>query len=125
MARRALEHPKIEVLWNSSVTEIGGNGTVDGVVLQDSITGKTREMAVDGVFVAIGHQPNTSILEGQLDLNELGYVVLAGDGTTATRISGVFAAGDVADARYRQAVSAAGSGCMAAIDAGHYLASLE
>jgi thioredoxin reductase (NADPH) len=125
MARRALEHPKIEVMWNSVLTEIRGEGTVEGAVIQEVLTGETREHRVDGVFVAIGHQPNTSILQGQLDLDELGYVVLAGDGTTATKISGVFAAGDVSDSRYRQAVSAAGSGCMAAIDAGHYLASLE
>ncbi|HEY7704646.1 MAG TPA: thioredoxin-disulfide reductase [Acidimicrobiia bacterium] len=125
MARRALEHPKIEVIWNTNLIEIRGEGTVEAVVLQDLLTGETREHPVDGVFVAIGHQPNTTILQGQIDLDELGYVALAGDGTTATKVPGVFAAGDVADSRYRQAVSAAGTGCMAAIDAGHYLASLE
>jgi thioredoxin reductase (NADPH) len=122
MARRVLEHDKIEVRWNSEVTEIHGEDAVEAVTLRDTTTGETSTLPIDGVFVAIGHQPNTSLFAGQLDLDPKGYLVLAGDGTTATNIPGVFAAGDVADSRYRQAVSAAGTGCMAAIDAGHYLA---
>ncbi len=124
MSRRVLEHDKIDVIWNAEVTEIHGDDAVTGVTLRDSRTGTERQFPTDGVFVAIGHQPNTSLFEGQLKLDEKGYVVLSRDGTTATDIEGVFAAGDVADARYRQAVSAAGTGCMAAIDAGHALAEL-
>jgi thioredoxin reductase (NADPH) len=122
MASRVLEHPKIDVIWNATVAEIHGDQSVTGVTLIDTVTGEKRTMATDGVFVAIGHQPNTAVFSGQLRLNEKGYLVLRGDGTTATEVDGVFAAGDVADSRYRQAVSAAGTGCMAAIDAGYYLA---
>jgi thioredoxin reductase (NADPH) len=122
MAKRVLEHPKIEVIWNATVAEIHGDQSVTGVTLADTVTGEKREMATDAVFVAIGHQPNTSVFKGQLPLDEKGYLILKGDGTTATEVAGVFAAGDVADSRYRQAVSAAGTGCMAAIDAGYYLA---
>jgi thioredoxin reductase (NADPH) len=122
MGNRVTEHPKIEVIWDTEVVEIHGDKGVTGVTLSDMKTGEKRHLEIDGVFVAIGHEPNTSILKGQLTLNPSGYVVLAGDGTTATGIPGVFAAGDVSDARYRQAVSAAGSGCMAAIDAERQLA---
>ena len=122
MARRVLEHEKIEVIWNTEVTAIHGEDAVDSVTLTDTVTGVETTFPTNGVFVAIGHQPNTALFEGQLKLDQKGYVVLAGDGTTATGIPGVFAAGDVADSRYRQAVSAAGTGCMAAIDAGHVLA---
>ncbi len=120
MAKRALEHPKIDVIWNAIVTEILGEDEVTGVRLQDTVTGETREMSVDGVFVAIGHKPNTEIFEGQLELDDKGYVVLRGPGTQ-TSVDGVFAAGDVADPVYRQAVTAAGTGCAAAIDANHAL----
>jgi thioredoxin reductase (NADPH) len=123
MAKRALEHPKIDVTWNAVVAEILGDGEVTGVVLEDTVTGERREMATDGVFVAIGHEPNTSIFAGRLDLDDKGYVVLTGHGT-ATSVPGVFAAGDVADPIYRQAITAAGSGCAAAIDAGHHLQSI-
>ncbi|MEX0946465.1 MAG: FAD-dependent oxidoreductase, partial [Acidimicrobiia bacterium] len=99
-----------------------GADAVDSVTRVDTATGTVQTLATDGVFVAIGHLPNTGLFEGQLELDSKGYIVLAGDGTTATTIPGVFAAGDVADSRYRQAVSAAGTGCMAAIDAGHVLA---
>jgi thioredoxin reductase (NADPH) len=121
MARRVLDHPKISVRWNTIVTSINGTEGVSSVTLQDTVSGATEEMPVDGVFVAIGHQPNTDLFEDQLELDAKGYIVLDGSGTTATSVPGVFAAGDVADARYRQAVSAAGTGCMAAIDAGHFL----
>jgi thioredoxin reductase (NADPH) len=122
MVHRVEQNPKISVRWNSTVAEIHGDASVDAVTLADTLTGEKERIEIDGVFVAIGHQPNTAILAGQLKLDERGYLVLAGDGTTATGIPGVFAAGDVADSRYRQAVSAAGTGSMAAIDAGHYLA---
>jgi len=122
MANRVAEHPKIEILWNTEVAEVLGDIGVTGVTLSDVLTGEKRHLDTNGMFVAIGHQPNTSIFEGQLDLDPSGYIVLAGDGTTFTGVSGVFAAGDVSDSRYRQAVSAAGSGCMAAIDAERLLA---
>ena len=122
MAARALEHPKIEVHWNAVVTEIHGEDTVTGATLEDTVTGEKTEMRVDGVFVAIGHKPTTDLFIGQLDLDDNGYVVNGYDGDTHTSVSGVFAAGDVADHRYRQAVTAAGTGCMAAIDAERWLA---
>ena len=122
MGTRVTEHPKIKILWDTEVKEIHGDNGVKGVTLVDANTREERYLETDGVFVAIGHRPNTTIFEGQLNLNSSGYLVLAGDGTTSTGIPGVFAAGDVSDARYRQAVSAAGSGCMAAIDAERHLA---
>ena len=121
MATRVLEHPKIEVLWNTSVTEVLGEDSVTGVTLADAQTGATRPFATDGVFVAIGHKPNTDIFLDQLVLDEAGYIVID-DKTTATSVEGVFAAGDVADHVYRQAVTAAGTGCQAAIDAERWLA---
>ncbi|GIU93243.1 MAG: thioredoxin reductase [Acidimicrobiia bacterium] len=124
MAKRALEHPKIEVMWNTVVTEILGDEAVTGVVLQDTVTGESRQIPIDGVFVAIGHRPNTDIFVGQLEMDDRGYI-LTRDRSTRTSVDGVFAAGDVADPVYRQAVTAAGTGCQAAIDAEHYLASLE
>jgi len=119
MQERARANDKIDFVWNSVVTDVLGNGKVEGVRLQDVVTGKDRELPVGGLFVAIGHIPNTSLFEGQLDLTE-GYIVLAGE-TTETSVPGVFAAGDVVDFRYRQAITAAGMGCMAAIDAERYL----
>lgn len=121
MATRVLEHAKIEVLWNTSVTEVLGEDSVTGVTLSDAQTNETRTFATDGVFVAIGHKPNTDIFVDQLVLDEAGYIVID-DKTTATSIDGVFAAGDVADHVYRQAVTAAGTGCQAAIDAERWLA---
>ncbi len=121
MATRVLEHPKIEVLWNTLVTEVLGEDSVTGVTLADAQTGETRPFATDGVFVAIGHKPNTDIFLDQLVLDEAGYIVID-DKTTATSVEGVFAAGDVADHVYRQAVTAAGTGCQAAIDAERWLA---
>ena len=116
-----MEHPKIEIQWNSALAAINGDKTVESVDITDTVTGEQRTMTTNGVFVAIGHQPNTALFAGQLPLNEKGYLQLPATGTTATSIPGVFAAGDVADARYRQAVSAAGTGCMAVLDAQHYL----
>jgi thioredoxin reductase (NADPH) len=125
MAARAMDHEKIEVVWNSIVTEIHGEAGVTGVTLQDTVTGQERQMATDGVFVAIGHKPNTDIFAGQLDLDPNGYLLTRGDGSTRTKVEGVFAAGDVADHIYRQAVTAAGTGCMAAIDAERWLVEKE
>ena len=125
MAARALEHEKIEVIWNTIVTEIHGKDTVTGVTLQDTATGESRQFATDGVFVAIGHKPTTDLFVGQLDMTETGYLVAGNDGGTRTSVQGVFAAGDVADHVYRQAVTAAGTGCMAAIDAERWLADQE
>ncbi|MFZ0624932.1 MAG: thioredoxin-disulfide reductase [Acidimicrobiia bacterium] len=125
MAERALKHDRIEVIWNAVVTAINGDVTVKGVTLQDTISGETRELATDGVFVAIGHKPNTELFAGQLELDENGYIRRSTDGSTRTEVEGVFAAGDVADHVYRQAVTAAGTGCMAAIDAERWLARME
>ena len=125
MAQRVMDHEKIEIEWNSIVTEIHGDDLVSGVTLQDTVTGENREMSTDGVFVAIGHKPTTELFEGQLDLDDNGYVINGYDGDTHTSVDGVFAAGDVADHKYRQAVTAAGTGCMAAIDAGTWLAHKE
>ena len=125
MAQRVLDHEKIEVLWNTVLTEIDGNTTVEKVTLEDTISGEKRELAANGVFVAIGHKPNTELFAEELDLDENGYIVKSPDGSTRTDVDGVFAAGDVADHTYRQAVTAAGTGCMAAIDAERWLAGLE
>lgn len=125
MANRALEHPKIDVIWNAVVTEIHGEDGVTGVTLEDTITKETRLVETDGVFVAIGHTPNTKLFEGQLELDPNGYVVLADGVSTRTSVEGVFAAGDVADSYYRQAITAAGTGSRAAIDAERWLAARE
>ena len=122
MAQRVLDHPKIEVRWNAVVDEMLGDTTVGGIRVTDTVTGAQSDITCDGVFVAIGHVPNTSLFVGQLELDENGYIVLAGDGSTRTSVEGVFAAGDVADHVYRQAITAAGTGCQAAIDAGRFLA---
>jgi thioredoxin reductase (NADPH) len=123
MATRALEHPKIEVLWNSVVDEILGDDSVTGVRVRDVESGATADLAVQGVFMAIGHDPNTALFAGQLELDERGYLKTFDD--TATSVSGVFGAGDVVDFTYRQAVTAAGMGCAAAIDAERWLESNE
>ncbi|MEE8330679.1 MAG: thioredoxin-disulfide reductase [Acidimicrobiia bacterium] len=123
MVQRALDHPKIEVIWDSVVDEILGDGTVSGVAVRNVKTDETTDLKTDGVFVAIGHTPNTALFEGQLELNEKGYIeVFEG---TATSVSGVFAGGDVVDFVYRQAITAAGSGCAAAIDAERWLEARE
>ncbi len=120
MQERAFANPKIEFAWNSQVTEILGDTKVSGVRLRDTVGGEERELGVTGLFVAIGHEPNTSLLKGQLELEDTGYVRTF-DGTTKTSVDGVFACGDVQDHYYRQAITSAGSGCMAAIDAERWL----
>jgi thioredoxin reductase (NADPH) len=121
MQDRAFANPKIDFKWNSIVTDVGGDGTVELVHLRDTLTGDPSQLAVGGLFVAIGHDPNTKLFEGQVDLDENGYVVLPRAGSTATSVEGVFAAGDVADHVFRQAVTAAGTGCMAAIEAERWI----
>lgn len=125
MAQRALEHEKIEVIWNAIVTEIHGEDTVTGVTLEDTVTGESRKFETDGVFVAIGHKPTTDLFVDQLDMDDTGYIIAGKQGGTRTSVEGVFAAGDVADHVYRQAVTAAGTGSMAAIDAERWLAEQE
>jgi thioredoxin reductase (NADPH) len=126
MQDRALAHPKIEFLWNSVVDAVKdpAAGKVTSVVLRDVKTGATTERPVDGLFVAIGHEPNTSLFRGQLELLPNGYVKVE-PGTTRTSVPGVFAAGDVQDFTWRQAVTAAGTGCMAALEAERYLESIR
>jgi thioredoxin reductase (NADPH) len=119
MQDRAFANPKIDFVWNSVVTEIVGDGAVSGARLANLVDRSTTELPSDGVFVAIGHTPNTAIFEGQLDLDD-GYIVTRED-STETSVAGVFAAGDVVDHRYRQAITAAGMGCMAAMDAERFL----
>jgi thioredoxin reductase (NADPH) len=124
MADRVLSHDKIDVVWNTVVTEIHGDSSVTGVTLEDVNSGETRQFPADGLFVAIGHKPNTEIFADHLECDENGYIIVE-PGTTRTSVEGVFAAGDVADHVYRQAVTAAGTGCMAAIDAERWLANQE
>ena len=121
MQDRAFANPKIAFKWNSVVTDVGGDGTVDVVRLRDTLTDDASELDVGGLFVAIGHDPNTKLFDGQVDLDENGYVVLPHPGSTATSVEGVFAAGDVAYHVFRQAVTAAGTGCMAAIEAERWI----
>ncbi len=120
MRERTMANPKIEVIWNTVISEILGEGAVTGVRLADTVTHEQREMATDGVFVAIGHDPNTSLFAEQLDLDDNGYLIVQ-EPRTLTNVPGVFAAGDVTDTIYRQAVTAAGQGCKAAIDAERFL----
>ena len=127
MQDRALAHPKIDVVWNSGVEEMLGdpqNGGLTGVRLKDTVTGEVTEKSCDGVFVAIGHIPNSKIVDGQLELDDKGYILTKSD-STKTSVDGVFAAGDIQDTVYKQAVTAAGSGCMAALDAEYYLENLN
>jgi thioredoxin reductase (NADPH) len=122
MAERTLANPKIRVEWNSQVVEVLGEDYITGLRLQDTVTGEEREMEVGGLFVAIGHTPNTAFLKGQIELTPHGYLVAPQAWRTATSIPGVFAAGDVMDDYYRQAITAAGTGCMAALEAERWLA---
>jgi thioredoxin reductase (NADPH) len=120
MSDRVVNHPKIEIAWNSTLDEVLGDQFVTGVVLKDTVTGETREMPTDGVFIAIGHTPNTGVFAGQIELDDVGYIVTE-PGKTETSVEGVYAAGDVSDSVYRQAITAAGIGCQAALDAERWL----
>jgi thioredoxin reductase (NADPH) len=124
MADRALADPKIRFAWNSEVVAVHGTDKVSGVTLRDTVTGLERELPATGVFVAIGHVPRSELVVGQVALDAEGYVLAGADGArgTATSVAGVFACGDVVDHVYRQAITAAGTGCAAALDAQHYLA---
>jgi thioredoxin reductase (NADPH) len=122
MQKRALENPKIEVLWNKVVVDVLGGERISGLLLKDTVTGAESEKPVGGLFLAIGHTPATGFLKGQLDLDAKGYIRLRDAGRSFTSIEGVFAAGDCADSIYRQAITAAGMGCRAAIDAERWLA---
>lgn len=127
LQERLFKHPRIEVLWNTALDEVTGGSdpkSVTGVNLRDTVTGKVQARRVDGVFIAIGHVPATELFKGQLDMNASGYLLTKPD-STVTSIPGVFAAGDVKDDVFRQAVTAAGMGCMAALEAEKYLAALE
>lgn len=128
-ASKAMQHrventPNLTVLYNTEVDEVIGDQVVDGLRMVNNQTGEKSEIAITGLFIAIGHKPNTDIFKGQLDMDDTGYLITQGK-STKTNIPGVFASGDVQDKEYRQAITAAGSGCMAALDAERYLATLE
>ncbi|MDH5382171.1 MAG: FAD-dependent oxidoreductase, partial [Cyclobacteriaceae bacterium] len=124
MQQRVLKHKNIEILWNTQTEEIFGNENVEGIRVINKITKEKRELPVKGFFVAIGHKPNTSIFKEYLDMDESGYIKNI-PGTSKTNIEGVFAVGDVSDKIYRQAITAAGTGCMGALDAEKFLAAKE
>jgi thioredoxin reductase (NADPH) len=124
MQDRALANDKIEFAWNSEVAEIHGDDTLEGLTLRDTVTGETRRIDATGLFIAIGHDPRSELLTGQVDLDDEGYVLVQ-PGTTATNLPGVFAAGDLVDHTYRQAITAAGTGCAASLDAERFLADLD
>lgn len=124
MQERAFKNEKIAFVWDSVVEDVLGENKVEAVKVKNVKTGEIREIPCDGFFLAIGHIPNTSLMKGQLDLNKQGYIITQPD-STATSVHGVFAAGDVQDAKYRQAITAAGSGCMAAIEVERFLESEE
>jgi len=124
MADRAEANPKIKWIWNSEVVGIRGEGVVDGLTLQDTVTGEQRSVEVGGLFIAIGHLPRSELVVGQVDLDNEGYIQVR-PGSTRTNLEGVFAAGDVVDHVYRQAITAAGTGCSAALDAEKYLAARQ
>jgi thioredoxin reductase (NADPH) len=120
MQQRARANPKVEFVWHSQVIDVHGDTKVSGIRIRNLQTGDESELAVTGLFVAIGHQPNTDLFKGQLDMEDSGYLRTVGS-TTYTNVEGVFACGDVQDHRYRQAITAAGSGCAAAIDAERWI----
>ena len=123
MQQRAFDHPKIELVWNSVVEEVLGDGSlVTGIRLKSTVDDSTNDLEVGGMFVAIGHTPNTAFLKGKLDMNDKGYIKWTAPFRTYTSAEGVYAAGDVADDNYRQAITSAGTGCMAALDAERFLA---
>lgn len=124
MAERAMNDPKITFAWNCEVVDVLGDAKVSGVLLRDTVTGETRELPITGLFVAIGHDPRSELIKGQIALDDEGYVVVDAP-STRTDIPGVFACGDLVDHTYRQAITAAGSGCAAALDAERFLAAHE
>lgn len=124
MQERAFANDKLHFAWNSAVEDVLGDAKVSGIVLKDTVTGAARELPVTGLFVAIGHDPRSELVAGQVDLDDEGYVLVQGR-TTATSLPGVFACGDLVDHTYRQAITAAGSGCAAALDAERFLAAAE
>jgi len=124
MAQRVLDHPKIDVAWNSEVAGIIGAEKVHAVALRDTVTGAERELSATGIFVAIGHDPRSELVTGIIDTDADGYVLVEHP-STRTNLPGVFAAGDLVDHTYRQAITAAGTGCAAAQDAQHYLSALD
>jgi len=124
MQKRARENEKIEFLWNTEVIDVLGENAVTGLRILNNKTDEESDLEVEGFFVAIGHKPNTDVFAGQVEMNEVGYIETGHD-STHTSVEGVFASGDAQDAVYRQAVTAAGTGCMAAIDAERWLSELE
>ena len=120
MQKRAFDNEKIEFIWNSAITELKGSPKLDGVVLEDTVTGEKRDLAIEGLFVAIGSDPRVGLIENQVEISKDRFIKVDGR-TSKTSLPGVFAAGDVIDPIYRQAITAAGSGCVAARDAEHYL----
>ena len=123
MAERAHANPKIQWAWNSEVAEIHGDGKVSGLTLRDTRSGETRQVEATGLFIAIGHDPRSDLVKGQVELDDEGYILTEGR-STRTNLAGVFAAGDVVDHTYRQAITAAGTGCQAALDAERFLTAL-
>jgi thioredoxin reductase (NADPH) len=124
MQERAFADPKLEIVWNSEIASINGSDRLESVTLRDTVTGDTRPLEATGLFIAIGHDPRSELLPGQVDLDDNGYV-LVNQPSTATNLPGVFASGDLVDHHYRQAITAAGTGCAAALDAERYLAALD
>jgi thioredoxin reductase (NADPH) len=124
MQERAFADPKLEIIWNAEVVEINGGDRLESVTLRDTVTGETRPLEVTGLFIAIGHDPRSELLVGQVDLDDEGYVLVRHP-STHTNLPGVFAAGDLVDHHYRQAITAAGTGCAAALDAERYVAALD
>ena len=124
MQDRAIANDKIEFAWSSEVAELHGEDALEGITLRDTVTGETRRIDATGLFVAIGHDPRSELLTGQVDLDDEGYVLVK-PGSTETNLRGVFAAGDLVDHTYRQAITAAGTGCAASLDAERFLASIE
>src|SRR6478609_5180913 len=124
MQERAFADPKLDIVWNSAVESINGTDRLESLTLKDTVTGETRQLDATGLFIAIGHDPRSELLQGQVDLDDNGYVLVEHP-STATNLPGVFAAGDLVDHHYRQAITAAGTGCAAALDAERFLADLE
>jgi len=124
MQERAFADPKLEMVWNSEIASINGTDRLESITLRDTVTGEERPLEVTGLFIAIGHDPRSELLTGQVDLDENGYV-LVDHPSTATNLPGVFAAGDLVDHHYRQAITAAGTGCAAALDAERFIADLD